>query len=246
MSLAGVFATLFGFMFGSVFGNEGLIRHLWISPMEDAATLLASAVSVGAVFVLLAMIMNIVNSVKKKKYADALFSQNGLAGIVFYGGIIAVVIAKLLLKKNVPFALTAAITVCPLLIIFLKEALEGIFEGKGISFGESIAEYCMVNGFEMFDVLLSYVTNTISYIRLGAFALVHAGMMMVVYQLAVMGGASGSFGNTFILIFGNIFVMAMEAFVVSIQVLRLEFYEMMGRYYDGSGKPFESVRINKK
>lgn len=246
MSLAGVFATLFGFMFGSVFGNEGLIRHLWISPMEDAATLLASAVSVGAVFVLLAMIMNIVNSVKKKKYADALFSQNGLAGIVFYGGIIAVVIAKLLLKKNVPSVLTAIITVCPLLIIFLKEALEGIFEGKGISFGESKAEYCMVNGFEMFDVLLSYVTNTISYIRLGAFALVHAGMMMVVYQLAVMGGPPGSFGNTFILIFGNIFVMAMEAFVVSIQVLRLEFYEMMGRYYDGSGKPFESVRINKK
>lgn len=245
MSMAGIFATVFGFLFGSVFGNEGIIHHLWINPMEDATTLLISAVSVGAVFVLLAMVMNIANSIKRRRIADALFSQNGLAGIVFYGGVLAIVVSKLLFKITVPKPITAAVIIIPLVSIFLKEALEGVFEGKGFSFGESVSEYCMVNGFEMFDVLLSYVTNTISYIRLGAFALVHAGMMMVVYQLGSMGGAPGSFGNTFILIFGNIFVMAMEAFVVSIQVLRLEFYEMMGRYYDGNGKPFKSVNINK-
>ena len=245
MSMAGIFAAVFGFMFGSVFGNEGLIHHLWINPMEDATTLLIAAVSVGAVFVMLAMIMNIINSVKRRRIADALFSQNGVAGILLYGGVIGIIVAKLQFNVSVPKALAAVIIVVPVIFIFLKEALEGVFEGKGFSMGESVSEYCMVNGFEMFDVFLSYVTNTISHIRLGAFALVHAGMMMVVYQLAGMGGASGSFINTFILIFGNIFVMAMEAFVVSIQVLRLEFYEMMGRYYDGSGKPFKSVNINK-
>ena len=38
--------------------------------------------------------------------------------------------------------------------------------------------------FELFDVLLTYFSNTISFVRMGAFAVSHAAMMEVVLMLA--------------------------------------------------------------
>ena len=90
---------------------------------------------------------------------------------------------------------------------------------------------------ELFDVVLSYATNSISFVRVGAFALSHAGMMGVVFTLA--GYESGS-PNWIIVVLGNIVVTALEGLVVGIQVLRLEYYEMFSRFYKGSGKPFKA------
>ena len=90
--------------------------------------------------------------------------------------------------------------------------------------------------FELFEVLLSYFSNTLSFVRIGAFAVSHAAMMEVVLQLA--GAANGS-PNWIVIVLGNIFVMGMEGLVVGIQVLRLEYYEMFSRFYKGTGKPFQ-------
>ena len=38
--------------------------------------------------------------------------------------------------------------------------------------------------FELFEVLLSYFSNTLSFVRVGAFAVSHAAMMQVVLMLA--------------------------------------------------------------
>lgn len=74
-----------------------------------------------------------------------------------------------------------------------------------------------------------------SFLRVGAFVLVHAGMMMVVFTLAEM---SSGVGYAVILIIGNVIVSALEGLLVAIQVLRLEFYEMFSRFFDGGGRPF--------
>ena len=76
-------------------------------------------------------------------------------------------------------------------------------------------------------------------VPVGAFVLVHAGMMQVVFTLANM-----NHGPVYVLIvvIGNIFVIGLEALLVCIQVLRLEFYEMFGRFYRGSGRPFKPVK----
>ena len=79
-----------------------------------------------------------------------------------------------------------------------------------------------------------------SFLRVGGFVLSHAGMMAVVMTLAHM---VGSVGNPIVVIIGNAFVMAMEGLIVGIQVLRLEYYEIFSRFYDGDGKPFEPVKI---
>ena len=90
--------------------------------------------------------------------------------------------------------------------------------------------------FELFEIMLSFLSNTLSFVRIGAFAVSHAAMMGVVLMLA--GAESGGNINWFIIVLGNLFVCAMEGLIVGIQVLRLEYYEMFSRFYKGSGREF--------
>ena len=89
--------------------------------------------------------------------------------------------------------------------------------------------------FELIEVLLSYFSNTISFVRIGAFAVSHAAMMQVVLMLA---GAENGSPNWVVIVLGNIFVCGLEGLIVGIQVMRLEYYEMFSRFYEGDGKPF--------
>ena len=95
----------------------------------------------------------------------------------------------------------------------------------------------LVQGFfELFETLLSYFSNTLSFVRIGAFAVSHAAMMEVVLMLA---GAEEGSPNWVVIVLGNLFVCLMEGLVVGIQVLRLEYYEMFSRFYKGSGRAFD-------
>ena len=96
-----------------------------------------------------------------------------------------------------------------------------------------------MNIFELLEYVLSYLSNTVSFLRVGAFVLVHAGMMMVVFSLA------GESKNIFVIILGNILVIALEGLLTGIQALRLEYYEMFSRFYNGDGKPFSPFTSKK-
>ena len=109
---------------------------------------------------------------------------------------------------------------------FKKEILP---EQKGMFFVQSF--------FELFEVLLSYLSNTLSFLRIGAFAVSHAAMMEVVLMLA--GATNGGSPNWIVVVLGNIFVCAMEGLIVGIQVLRLEYYEIFSRFYAGNGREFK-------
>jgi len=124
----------------------------------------------------------------------------------------------------------------PLILIFLKEPLERVFHGEKM-FPKGFGGFFIEGFFELFEILLSYVTNTMSFLRVGGFILSHAGMMLVVMTLMDMVGS----GGWLVLILGNIFVMGLEGMIVGIQVLRLEFYEMFSRYYEGNGIAFTAI-----
>ena len=59
---------------------------------------------------------------------------------------------------------------------------------------------------------------------------------------AILEKSLDNFGYILVASIGNIFVMCLEGMIVGIQVLRLEFYEMFSRYYEGKGKPFQSIQ----
>ncbi len=236
VSLAGVWSTFFGFMYGSIFGFEEWIEPVWMRPMDNIMTTLFIAVAFGMGLILVAMVINIINAVREKELGRMLFDQSGLAGILCYGGVVACIALYVTGHPLPATGILAVLVGLPILAIFLKEPLSNLVEHKSHIFPEGSKAMFFVEAFvELFDVVLSYATNSISFVRVGAFALSHAGMMGVVLTLA--GYESGS-PNMLVVVLGNILVTGLEGLVVGIQVLRLEYYEMFSRFYKGSGKPF--------
>jgi len=109
--------------------------------------------------------------------------------------------------------------------------------GKGMKPNETWGGYITESIFEVLEIILSFVTNSMSYLRVGGFVLSHAGMMIVVMTLVKMTGS----GGIVTLIIGNLFVMVLEGMIVGIQALRLEYYEMFSRYYTGGGKKYQAL-----
>lgn len=249
----GISGAFFGLIFGSVFGYEHLLDPMYhalgfeekpIDVMESSTALLGFSIAIGVVLIILAMMLNVYSNFKQGRPGEALFGHNGIAGMIFF-------ICILLIVLSIAFGISMPINllvVCgcilPIILIFLKGILSNILAGKKHPLPESWGDYIIENGFELFEVVLSYITNTLSFLRVGAFVLVHAVMMMVFFNLAEMMG--GGVGYVVMVVFGNVFVTVLEALLVSIQVLRLEFYEMFSRCYTGEGREFEPIGIKAK
>ena len=235
VGILGLSSAFFGIVFGSVFGLEDIIRGYNV--MERMNTVLIAAVALGIASVSCAIIINIINGVKQKNIEKIFFSQNGLAGLIFYW---AVITAGLVMMKFVPInisvpAVISLVLLC-LALIYLKEPLTNLINRKAKIIPRNPAEFFVVNLFELFEIVLTFLTNTISFIRVGAFALNHVGMMSVVMLLAE---TSSGGKNPVVLIIGNLAVIALEGLIVGIQCLRLQYYEIFGKFFDGGGRSFE-------
>lgn len=242
VSVAGIFSTIFGFAYGSLFGFEDILPALWLRPMNNVMLVLIVSVALGIVLILISIILNIINSIRTKDMEKLLFDCNGFAGLIFYGCVVGCVIA-IFAGAAVPATIVLVLLLgLPILSMFLKEPLTRLVEHKSSLISGSVGMFFIESLVELFDIVLSYATNTISFLRVGAFALSHAGMMGVVLLLA---GAEAGHPNWIIIILGNIIVAAMEGLIVGIQVLRLEYYEMFGRFYRGTGKEFKAFSETK-
>ena len=124
----------------------------------------------------------------------------------------------------------------PVILFLLKEPLGQLVEGKKPKAEGGVGMFLVQGFFELFETMLSLFSNTISFVRIGAFAVSHAAMMEVVLMLS---GASAGSTNWIIFVIGNIIVCGLEGLVVGIQVLRLEYYEMFSRFYKGTGREFK-------
>ncbi|NBK98989.1 MAG: V-type ATP synthase subunit I [Erysipelotrichia bacterium] len=250
----GISSAFFGFLYGSVFGNETMLNplyktlfHLKEKPIEvlDSSftmTLLIAAVAIGIVLILICMLINTILNFKNNHLGEALFSHNGVSGLVFYTSVLVAIVAMMSGANFVNIGYVALLIVLPLVFMFLKEPLTHKLEKKAM-FKEGFGSFAMESFFELFEVMLTYISNTMSFLRVGGFVLSHAGMMLVVMTLAEMVGPAFAW---LVIIIGNIFVMCMEGMIVGIQVLRLEFDEMFSRYFEGKGIPFESIAIDIK
>lgn len=254
----GIFSAGFGVIYDSVFGYEGVLsrlifgeeRELVFTPSNHMMPALGITIAIGVVFIAVAMIMNIVNSFKRKDLENALFGPNGIAGLIFYCALIGGLVGPILgMFSDISFNLLTTpyivgLLVVPAIIIFFRGPLADLCAGKKNWFPKKFGEYLMSNIFELFETFLSYCTNSLSFVRVGAFALSHASMMGVVFSLAgtVPAAAFGS-GNLVVIVIGNLFVMALEGLIVGIQVLRLEFYELFSRFYGGKGVAYSPLKL---
>lgn len=248
----GISSCIFGFFFGSVFGFEHWLDPLWekagisflpLHPFENTTTVLIFAIAVGIAFIYLVIALNMYGNIKTKNVIDFFFTANGVAGLITYTGCVIAVI-QFMSKKHIAntYALIALICV-GILMLFLHKYLKEKSIDK--NYKPKIISYIFSSFIDVFEELLSFFSNTVSYLRLGAFVLVHAGMMMVVTAMANL--TSSIIVQILIYVVGNLLVIVLEALLTAIQALRLEYYEMFSRFYSGDGKPFKpAVRYEEK
>lgn len=237
-----IFSMIFGFLYNSVFGYESVLP-ITILPVHNDSyvqTVLFTTVGLGVLLIIFCMCLNIINGIRQKNIEKILFSQNGVSGLIFYVTIIAAVVLLMLFKVSIITPIFFIFLALMLVIIGFKEPLSALCERKKNWVPEKKGDFLIQAFFELFEIVLAFLSNTISYIRIGAFILSHAAMMLAVFTI---GGMLGNANNPVVLIIGNLFVIALEGLVVGIQGLRLQFYEMFSRFYEGGGKPYEPVTI---
>lgn len=235
----GVSSIIFGWIYGSVFGNEHIMKDIFtrsfLTPLENINLILGGAVGFGVLMISGGIILNIINSIRLRDYGKLLFSGTGIAGLIFYWSVVALGGMSLLAIKYPGWLID--IPIAALLIIGLEKRLEyWIFKhGEKPGWGMGI--------FEVLESVLSFLSNTISFVRVGAFALNHGALMSVVFILSDM--ARGPLSKALVLVLGNLFVIGFEGMVVGIQALRLEYYEFFIKFFRADGKDFQTLDIYK-
>lgn len=249
MGTAGIFSVIWGLVYNSFFGFEGFFPYeplihakddmLTLPGLGSLNTVFVLAIAFGMFMILFDIILSIVNAVKQKDKENIWFSQNALAGLVFYGTIVALVFLIMTGNGglNTLLPILIVLIAVSLIVIFLKEMLSRIAMKRRPAIEGGKGMYFVQAFFETFETVLSFLSNTLSYVRIGAYAVSHVAMMQVVMMLA--GAESGGAPNMVVVILGNAFVAAMEGLMVAIQVLRLEYYEMFSRFYKGNGREFK-------
>lgn len=238
---AGIGSIVFGFLYGSIFG-EDILKPLLLRPIENINTILLLSVILGILLSTVGYILNFINSVRMKNVEEGLFGREGGAGFLFY--VIALITFYMVYrygKLPVPISVVFVILGFLLLVIVLKEPLSRLIEGEKPLHRESIGDYYIESIFGVLETLLGMLSKTISFVRLGAFALNHAGLFAAFATISgMMKSKTGSVG---ILILGNIIIIGLEGLVVFIQGLRLEYYELFSRFFRGDGIEYKPVRI---
>ena len=238
-----IFSMIFGTLFNSFFGYENILPIPTVLPVhrdEYTTTILIVSIAGGVIMLLVCMIINLINGIRQHRVDKLFLSQNGLAGIIFYVALLVGGVLMMVFSKNIFSPLFVIfLIIVPLLIIGFQEPLTHLIQKRKDWMPEKKGEFFVQTFFELFEVLLSYITNTISFVRVGAFILSHAGMMTAVFALSSLAGK----GYPVVFVIGNVFVIAMEGLVVGIQGIRLQFYEMFSRFYQGEGKAYEPYVI---
>ncbi|MGQ9658588.1 MAG: V-type ATP synthase subunit I [Thermochromatium sp.] len=231
--LFGVFAGIasmgFGLLFGSVFGYEGLLPALWMSPLQDPVLMLKVALGWGIAFILIACLLGIYNRLVIGDRLGALFERHGLINLLFY---LAFLWGGYGLATGTGFGLwPMGLAIGSLLALAAFQ-----WHHLKAPFGERV----LVVTIETLDTVIVYLSNTLSFLRVAAFSLNHVALALAVFTLADM---MGRFGHVVTILLGNVFILVLEGGIVLIQVIRLQYYEGFSRYFSGTGHQFQPLKL---
>ena len=237
----GIVVMVFGVLYGSIFGYETIIPALWMHPLlpRNIPIIMGVSIVLGVALISLAIVFSIVNAIREGDIVKVLLDKNGVAGLVFYWSILFLAYRAFTVGSvALPIIVLIICIIIPLISIAMKEAVENKVHYKKKMLPDNKGSFIAEAFFEVFDTVLGFVSNSISFIRVSAFALNHAGLILAVMTLAQM---TRGFANIFIVVIGNIIVIGLEGLIVGIQDLRLGYYELFSRFFSGEGKSFEPI-----
>ncbi len=245
LSRLGASSMIFGVLYGSVFGNEELIPAMWMKPFESINDVLAGAIVFGIGLLFVSYVIGFINRIKVKDYEDAFFGKDGLCGFAIFLLAINLGLSAIKNISIVPKKLTLILIVVALVLMIFKRPITQLLKGEKISYEDgNMSGYYIEGVFLLLEALMSILSNIISFIRVGAFAINHVGLFMAFQTVGKM--INNSAGNFVILVIGNLVIIGLEGLLVFIQSLRLEYYEMFSKYYLGDGYEFIADKIELK
>ena len=263
----GISSSIMGLLTGEFFGTETVLEPFaeWVTgffgkphapilhlmPSADPKSIYVMfgvfgvAVAIGFVINTCGLLLNIINNLIRRNYAEALFGKNGIAGAVFFWYVIALVLRIVLAKHSVALYDIIIIAVSLFFAAF-AEPFERALEGEKPLFENGFGTYIISSLVEIIEVISGYLSNTISFVRVGAFALSHAVLNFTILTLTNMVGGPGSAGGIIVLIAGNALIIVLEGMIVAIQVIRLQYYEFFSKFFHETGKEFKPFRFELK
>lgn len=242
----GIGSMFFGFFYDSFFGYENVISAMlplpiYFRPIENINQTLIYAIVIGVVLMFISFIYSIVNKLRLGDIEEGLFGKNGLNGMILLASILMLIFGMFTGTKLIPSALLTLILLVSVALLFVKQPLSNLILKNHRLYDEAPSAYFVESFFNLFETFLGAISNTASFIRVGAFALNHVGLFIAFHTLAEMIGSTT--GNVAMFILGNVIVLALEGLVVFIQGLRLFYYELFSKYYTGDGILFTPERI---
>ena len=263
----GISSSIMGLLTGEFFGTETVLEPFaeWVTglfgtPRAPILKLMPSAdpksiyvmfgvfgvaVAIGFVINTCGLVLNIINNLGRKRYAEALLGKNGLAGAVFFWYVIALVL-RIVLVKHAVAAYDVIIILVSLFFAAFAEPFERALNHEKPLFENGFGTYVISGAVELIEVVSGYLSNTVSFVRVGAFALSHAVLNFTILTLTEMVGGPRSIGGIIVLIAGNALIIVLEGMIVAIQVIRLQYYEFFSKFFHETGKEFKPFRFELK
>lgn len=254
LSRLGISSMIFGTVYDSFFGYEHLISGVagnllgkdpeelfFIHPLENINLLLAASIIFGIFLLLIAFGYGIYNKLRAKDIKEGVFGRNGIAGLMFFIAFVGVLANVGGFVEGLPMPLLYGTCLLGMMSILFREPVTNLILGHRPLYHEPVGEYYMESGFETVETLLTLFSNTMSFIRVGAFALNHVGLFVAFHTMAALIG--GVVGEVSMFIVGNIMILVLEGLIVFIQGLRLMFYELFSKYYTGEGFDFKPTQL---
>ncbi len=258
--IVGAASMITGLLYGSFFANEQVLvpfsrlvtGAVLGRPMDHIISLqgfqkiilfFGVTIGVGVVINSIGLIINLVNSISRRRWEEAFLTKTGLAGAIFFWYLIFVA-ARVGLGGSFG-AVDLAVLAVPLLALFFRELIVRLAEKKTPVLKDGLFSFIMEGIVEILESGIYYISNSVSFLRVAAFALAHAVLSSIVFLLADMvgGAAGGIVFRIVVILIGNSIIIVLEGLIVTIQVVRLQYYEFFSKFFTESGEEFRPFTL---
>lgn len=203
----GIGSMVFGIFYDSFFGYEHLISKvlplpIYIRPIDNINLMLILSIIAGLVLVYISYGFSIVNKLRLGDLEEGVFGRNGINGVVLLTSILLLFYEKVMQATFVPDLLMYGIIGISVLLLLIKQPLTNAIHKEERLYEEDAGSYYIESGFDLLETFLSILSNTASFIRIGAFALNHVGLFIAFHTLAEMIGSTS--GDILMFFIGNL------------------------------------------
>lgn len=257
----GCSSSIMGLITGEFFGTEKALEPfahfvtglfgtphapiLKVMPSSDPNSILVIfgifgvTIAFGIIINSIGLVVNMINNMIRGHWGNVFFGKSGLAGALFYWYVLVFAV-RIAVAHHVPVAYDWIAIAVTLFFASFGEPFERLFNGHRPVIENGIGAMVIGGVVELIEVVSSYLSSTISFVRVGAFALAHAVLGFIIEMMSEKCGPIGGLG---VLIVGNGIVVVLEGMIVAIQVIRLQYYEFFSKFFNETGAEFKPLQF---